>query len=66
MLLTPKVISMPSATGRSMLTRRWRRSRKALAKNGVQEKISTGSDSTQAAQRSRCTISSVRSVPMET
>jgi len=44
---------MPSATGRSMLMRRWRRSRSALAKNGGHENTITGIVSTQLAQRSR-------------
>ena len=44
---------MPSATGRSMLMRRCRRSRSALAKNGWQENSITGIVNTQAAQRSR-------------
>ena len=60
-LLTPKVISMPKATGRSMLMRRWARSRKALLKNGPQENSRTGSVNTQEAQRSNCDISADKS-----
>ena len=56
-LLTPKVISMPSATGRSMLIRRCARSRHAVLKNGPQENNTTGSVSTHEAQRSSCAIS---------
>ena len=55
--LTTKVISMPSATGRSMLTRRSFRSSHALRKNGWHENSTTGIDSTHCAQRSRRTVS---------
>ena len=48
---------MPSATGKSMLIERWRKSRNALAKNGRQEKSTTGSESTHCAQRKRLTRS---------
>ena len=57
-VLTTKVTTMPSATGKSMLIWRSRRSRQALLKNGVHEKSITGKDSTQDAQRSKCTASS--------
>ncbi|MNZ95496.1 hypothetical protein D3C78_1146460 [compost metagenome] len=63
--LTMKVISMPSATGRSMLTRRARMSRSALEKNGPQANSTTGRDSTHEAQRSRVSISCVRSPGLE-
>ena len=52
---------MPRATGRSMLIWRWRRSRSAFAKKGVQENSSTGMDSTHDAQRSNSSISRVMS-----
>jgi hypothetical protein len=51
--LTTKVISMPSATGRSMLTRRSFRSSSALRKNGWHENSTTGIDNTHCAQRNR-------------
>ncbi|KAF1056769.1 MAG: hypothetical protein GAK34_00117 [Delftia tsuruhatensis] len=59
--LITKVISMPSATGRSMLTRRWRMSRSALEKKGPQQNSTTGSEMTQEAQRSSVSISCDRS-----
>ena len=52
-VLTMKVISMPSATGRSMLMRRWRISFRALRKNGRQENSTTSTDRIQEPQRSR-------------
>ena len=55
--LTTKVINMPSATGRSMLTRRSFKSSHALRKNGWHENSTTGTDSTHCAQRSRFTRS---------
>ena len=61
MELTTKVISMPSATGRSMLMLRVRRSRHALRKKGPQANSTTGIEITHEAQRSRVSISSVRS-----
>ena len=45
---------MPSATGRSMLTWRSRRSRHALPKKGAQEKNITGRDNTHEAHRNKC------------
>ena len=63
-MLTTKVMSMPSATGRSMLTRRCRISRSALEKNGPQANSTTGRLMTQEAQRSSCSISMVRSPGM--
>ena len=51
--LAPNAIRMPSATGTSMPTRRLRRSRSAEEKNGQQENSTTGSVSTQDAQRNR-------------
>ena len=51
-VLAPKAMAMPSATGTSMPMRLWRRSRRAAAKNGRQENSTTGSVSTQDAQRS--------------
>ena len=59
--LTANVMAMPRATGRSMLTRRRRRSRRALPKNGAQENSSTGNESTQEAQRSNCAMSGAKS-----
>ena len=59
--LTIKVMAMPSATGKSMLMRRWRRSRRAFLKKGVHENSKTGSESTQEAQRSNCAMSGARS-----
>ena len=52
---------MPSATGKSMLTRRCVRSRSALEKNGPHENRITGSVRTQEAQRSNCSISALKS-----
>ena len=60
-VLTAKVMSMPSATGKSMLTRRKRISRSALVKNGPQANNTTGSEITQEAQRSKVSISKERS-----
>ena len=60
-LLTIKVIAMPSATGRSMLMRRWRISLRALAKKGPQANRTTGRQMTQEAQRSKPSISALRS-----
>ena len=56
-VLTTKVMPMPSATGRSMLTCRWRTSRNALVKKGPQAKKTTGSEITHEAQRSSVSIS---------
>ena len=56
-----KVIRMPSATGRSMLTVPSRKSRSALAKKGLQENSSTGSVSTHEAQRNSFSMSGVMS-----
>ena len=60
-VLAPKAIRMPSATGTSMPARRLRRSRHAAVKNGQQEKRTTGSVSTQDAQRSSAAMSGVMS-----
>ena len=60
-VLTTKVISMPTATGKSMLTRLFSTSRQALLKNGPHENNITGSVNTQEAQRSNCSISAVKS-----
>jgi hypothetical protein len=60
-VLTTKVMAMPSATGKSMLTRRSRTSRSALLKNGPHENTTIGSVMTHDAQRSNCSISPVRS-----
>ena len=60
-VLTTKVMAMPSATGRSMLTRRRRMSRSALEKKGPHENTTIGSVMTHEAQRNNCSISPVRS-----
>ena len=60
-LLTAKLMAMPSATGRSMPMRPWRRSRSAPRKKGPQEKTSTGRLSTHEAQRSNCALSAASS-----
>ena len=60
-VLMAKVIPIPKATGRSMLIWPCRMSRKALRKNGPQEKSMTGRVSTQEAHRNSVSISVVRS-----
>jgi hypothetical protein len=52
-------MTMPNATGRSMLIRLYFRSRQALSKNGPQLNISTGRVKTQDAQRKRAWASAV-------
>ena len=60
-VLTANVTAIPKATGRSMPMRRCSTSCQALRKKGPQEKKTTGSVSTQDAQRSKDSISPLRS-----
>ena len=64
--LSANVMAMPKATGKSMLMRRWRMSRKALLKNGPHEKKTTGKVNTHEAQRSKNTTSGVMSPSPDT
>ena len=59
--LSANVMAIPKATGKSMLMRRHRMSRKAALKKGPHEKNTTGKVSTQDAQRKSCTMSGVMS-----
>jgi hypothetical protein len=60
-VLTPKVIAMPSATGKSMLIRRSLRSVHALLQNGPQANDKTGKAKTQLAHRKSICMSGVMS-----
>ena len=60
-VLTTKVINMPKATGKSILTLRCTTSRQALLKNGPQENRITGRVKTHEAHRSSCSISTDKS-----
>ena len=55
-MLSKNVITIPSATGKSMLTRCARMSRHALLKNGPHENSTTGKVNTHDAQRSKNTM----------
>ena len=60
-VLTANVTAMPSATGKSMPTRRCTTSIQALRKKPPHEKNTTGSVNTQDAQRNSASISALRS-----